>query len=186
MARLAVDALVNGLEVQSPSSLAHEAFDASGKTIRIEELDPIPAIADGSRPMERLLDVFRHVTGLADLELDSDGDISISREDVHIWATLVENKVRMFATLVRDLPETPAVLRRLNELNKGSHGFRCALNKGTIYTSFDVLAIPFIPKHFELAIEEFAGTAVRLASLLREEFSWGFFTETGATPHLIQ
>jgi hypothetical protein len=186
IAHLAVDALVNGLEIPSPASLAYEAFDKSGKNIRIEELDLTPVIADNRGPMERLLEVFRHVTGIADLELDKDGDISISRGGVHIWATQVESRVRMFAALVHDMAETPAILRRLNELNKGSHGFRCALNQGTIYASFDILANPFIPEHFELGIEEFAGTAVRIASLLRNEFSWGFFTETGRTPHVIQ
>jgi hypothetical protein len=186
IANLTVDALVNGLEIQSPASLAYEAFDDSGKNIRIEELDLAPAIADNRGPMERLLEVFCCVTGIADLEFDKDGDISISRAGVSIWATLAENRVRMFAALIHDMAETPAILRRLNELNKGSHGFRCALNNGTIYASLDILATPFVPSHFEMAIEEFSGTAVRLSSLLRDEFSWGFFTDTGTTPHAIQ
>jgi hypothetical protein len=186
LANLAAEALVSGLEIQSSVSLVYEAFDANGKNIRIEELDLTPAIADNRGPMERLLEVFRHVTGIEDLEFDKDGDISVSRGGVPIWATLVENRVRMFATLVHEVVETPAILRRLNELNRGSHGLRCAFHDGTIYASFDLLANPFIPEHFELGIDEFAGTAVRLASLLRDEFCWGFFTETGATPHLIQ
>jgi hypothetical protein len=186
IARLAVEALVNGLEIQSPASLTYKAFNAKGKAIRIEELDSVPAIQNGSCLMEQLLDVFRRVTGLADLEFDEDGDVSIHRGDVPVWATQVENRVRMVSVLIRDVAETPALLRRVNELNKGSHGFRCSLNKGTIYASFDILANPFIPEHFELGIEEFSGTAVRLASLLRDEFSWGLFTETGATSHLIQ
>lgn len=186
VAHLAVDALVNGLEIQSSASLAYEAFDTSGKNIRMEELDLTPVIADNRGRMERLLEVFRHVTGIADLEFDKDGDISISRGGVPIWATQVEDRVRMFAALIHDMAETPAVLRRLNELNKGSHGFRCALNHGTIYASLDIMANPFIPEHFELGIEEFAATAVRLASLLRDEFSWGFFTDTGTIPHVIQ
>jgi hypothetical protein len=46
--------------------------------------------------------------------------------------------------------------------------------------SLDIMADPFIHEHFQLGIEEFAATAVRLASLLRDEFSWG------STPHVIQ
>jgi hypothetical protein len=186
IADLVVKALVNGLEIEGSASLIYEAFDAGGKAIRLEELDLKPAILQGMRLMERLLEVFRRVTGIADLELDGDGDISISRGGVSIWAAQVENRVRMFAALIHDMAETPAVLRRLNELNKGSHGFRCALNQGTIYASLDIIANPFIPEHFEEGIEEFAATAVRLASLLRDEFSWGFFTDTGSTPHVIQ
>jgi hypothetical protein len=186
IARRAVEALVNGLEIQSSGSLTHEAFDATGKAIRIAGLDLKPAIQPGSPLMEDLLDVFRRVTGIADLECDEDGDISIFRGGIHVWATQVENRVRMFSALISDLAETPAILRRLNELNKGSHGFRCALNNGTIYASVDILANPFIPEHFEVGIEEFSGTAVRLGSLLREEFSWGLFTDTGATSHVIQ
>jgi hypothetical protein len=186
IANRAVDAMVNGLEIKSSASLSYEAFDASGKPLRIETPELMPVVTDKREPMERLLEVFRKVTGIVDLEFDKDGDISVSRAGVSIWATLVENKVRLFAALIHDMTETPAILRRLNELNKGSHGFRCALNQGTIYASVDFQAHPFIPEHFEQGIDDFAGTAVRLASLLQDEFSWGFFTETGATPHLVQ
>jgi hypothetical protein len=186
IARLAVEALVYGLEIPSSTSLIYKAFEIKGGDLQFEELGLKPANPEGSPLMEKVLEVFRQVTGIADLKFDKDGDISISRGGVPIWATPVESRVRMFAVLVHHMAETPAMLRRLNELNKGSHGFRCSLNQGTIYASLDIMANPFIPAHFEVGIEEFAGTAVRLASLLRDEFSWGFFTETGSTPHVIQ
>jgi hypothetical protein len=186
IARLAVEALVYGLEISRSTSLIYKAFEIKGGDLRFEELGLKTANPEGSQLMEKVLEVFRRVTGITDLEFDKDGDISISRAGVPIWATQVESRVRMFAMLAHDMAETPAILRRLNELNKGSHGFRCALNQGTIYASLDIMANPLIPTHFEVGIEEFAGTAVRLASLLKDEFSWGFFTETGATPHVIQ
>jgi hypothetical protein len=186
IARRVVDSMVNGLQIENSSSLAYKAFDKSGKAIQIEELGLVRATSDGARTMDRLLEVFRRVTGIADLGFDEDGDISVTREGVSIWTTLVDGKVRLSALLLGEMDETPAILRRLNELNRGSHGFRCAIHNGRIYASTDLRAVPFIPEHFETGIDEFAGTTVRIASLLRDEFSWGFFTNTGAKPNLIQ
>ena len=186
IAQMAIQALSFGLEIPNPALLAYEAFEANGRTLRFEELGTQRSILEGRRLMEKVLEVFRQVTGIADLEFDKDGDVLVFYREHPVYATPLESKIRLFSPLVTDEIETPALLRKLNELNLRLHGPRCVFHGGTVFVSFDILADPFIPEHLELAIKELSEIAERLALLLREEFSGEGATKATAAPSYIQ
>lgn len=186
IARLAISALVHVWGIPNSASLVYEAFGPNGRTLQFDQLGLKPVPLQGRRLMEKVLEVFRQVTGIADLELDKDGDVLIFRGGIPIWTTPVENKMRLCSAILGEVIETPAILRRLNKLNKEAHGLRCVIHDETIYTSFDILANPFIPEHFMTAIEEFSENAIRIATLLRDELSCEASTETSAAPSYIQ
>lgn len=186
VAHMAIEALAIGLDIPNPASLAYEAFEADGRTLQFENLGLNRSIVKGRRLMEEVLEVFRSVTGIADLEFDKDGDILVFFREHPVYATPLENKVRLFSPLVTDELETPSLFRKLNELNLGLHGPRCVFHGGTVFVSFDILADPFVTEHLELGIKEFSETAERLARLLREEFSGEGPAKTSVAPSYIQ
>jgi hypothetical protein len=186
IARLAIAALVHVWGIPNPASLVYEAFGPNGRTLQFDQLGLKPAPLQGRRLTEKVLEVFRQVTGIADLELDKDGDVLIFRGGIPIWTTPVENKMRLCSAIPGEVIETPAILRRLNKLNKEAHGLRCVIHDETIYTLFDILANPFIPEHFMTAIDEFSENAIRIATLLRDELSCEASTEASAAPTYIQ
>jgi hypothetical protein len=171
IARLAVEALVHGLEIPSPASLVYGSFERNGRDLRFEELGLTPAVLKGSRLMEKVLEVFREVTGLAELQLDEDGDVSVLYKELIVYATPIEDKVRLASRLANDVVETPALLHTLNELNIASHGSRCVFHRERIFLVFDIPANPFFSEYLALGIKEFSDTAEKLAFLLRDEFS---------------
>ena len=70
-----------------------------------------------------------------------------------------------------DITETPTLLRKLNQINDGTHRIRCFLHSETVYASLDVPASPFVPDHLTAGIGEFTEVAEGLAIVLRAEFS---------------
>ena len=171
MARLATEALVRGLGIQDSVSLAYEAFEENGRPLRFEGFGLDPAILGSSRLMELVLEVFRRVTGISDLELDSDGDVTVLYRDLFLYATPLVGTVRFLAALVTGVVESPALLRRLNDLNTGPHAARCVLCGDRVFASMDVLATPFVSEHIEQAIKDFSQTVETFARQLRDEFS---------------
>ncbi len=186
VAHMAIEALALGLEIPNPAALAYEALEADGSTLRFEELGLKRSIVQGGRLMEKVLEVFRQVTGIADLEFDKDGDVLVFYRERPVYATPIENKVRLCSPLVTDEFETPTLLRKMNALNLELHGPRCVFHGGTVFASFDILADPFVAEYLEVGIREFSVTAERLALLLRDEFSDEGPVKDAAAPHYIQ
>lgn len=186
IARIAIEAVVNGLEISHPSSLVYEAFDGNRKLLSFEELGLMPAIQQGNSLMERVLEVFRKVTGIASLTCDEDGDISITYGTIMVRAFPLQNKVRLFSGLITGMDESPALLRKLNQLNVGPYGIRCFLHEKTIIAAFDLLANPFVPEHLAEEIREFSEVAEGLALVLRAEFSGNGPVKAGTRASFIQ
>lgn len=168
---LAIDTLANGLEFPYPGALVYESFDANGEVLVFQELGLKPLIRQESRLMDQVLAVFRNVTGITDLELDADGDVSVRYGAILVSALQLDNRVRLFSALMADVAETPTLLRKLNQINDGAHRIRCFLHCETVYASLDVPAFPFVPEHLTVGIGEFTEVAEGLAIVLRAEFS---------------
>lgn len=171
IARVAVEALVNGLEYSHPGALTYEAFDADGNMLTFQELGLKPVIRQGNALMDQVLGVFREVTGIADLAFDEDGDISVRYGSIVVGALPLDNKVRLFSALVTKIAESPALLRKLNQINDGVHRIRCFLHDESVYASLDLPAAPFVPAHLAAGLNEFSEAAKGLAIVLRAEFS---------------
>ena len=117
----------------------------NGRTLQFDQLGLKPIPLQGRRLTEKVLEVFRQVTGITDLELDKDGDVLIFRGGIPIWTTPVENKMRLCSAILGEVIETPAILRRLNKLNKQAHGLRCVIHDETLTPRSTSLRIPLFP-----------------------------------------
>ena len=171
IAHIAIDTLANGLAIPYPGALAYESFDANGEVLVFKELGLKPIIRQEIRLMDKVLAVFRSVTGITDLELDEDGDVSVRYGSILVSALQLDNRVRLFSALMTDVSETPTLLRKLNQINDGAHRIRCFFHSETVYASLDVPASPFMPEHLTAGIGEFTEVVEGLAIVLRAEFS---------------
>lgn len=172
IARLAIDALVNGLALRHPDALTLESFDAKGRslTLAVPECERIMTRRNAPL-MEQVLKVFRKVSGVADLELNEDCDVSVRYGDIMVSAFQLDDKIRLFAPLVTEVTETPALLRKLNRINDGEHRIRCCLHGELVYAALDVPAAPFVPAHLAAALGEFSEVAEGLAIVMHAESS---------------
>lgn len=144
IAHLAIDTLANGLAFPYPGALVYESFNANGDVLVFEELGLKPIIRQESCLMDQVLAVFRNVTGITDLELDEDCDVSVRYGSILVSALGLDNRVRLFSALIADVAEMPSLLRKLNQINDGAHRIRCFLHSETVYASLDVPASPLV------------------------------------------
>lgn len=186
LARIAIETLVNGLEISHPARLVYKAFDTDGKALSLKELGLKAADIQDKPLMEKVLEVFREVTGIADLERDEDGDVMIRYRSIGVCATPLENKVRLSSALITDAVESPALLCKLNQLNFGPQGIRCVHHEKTVFAAFDMPANPFVPEHLAEEMREFTTVAEGFALVLRAEFSGNGPAGNGAISTYIQ
>ncbi len=186
VAHIAIETLVNGLETSHPSSLVYKAFAVDGKAFSFNELGLKTADIEDKPLMEKVLEVFRAVTGIADLERDEDGDVMIRYRSIAVCATPLENKLRLSTALITDTVESPTLLCKLNQLNFGPQGIRCVHHEKTVFAAFDMPANPFVPEHLAEEMKEFTAVAEGFALVLRAEFSRDSSARTGGTANYIQ
>jgi hypothetical protein len=186
IASAAIEALINALEIPHPGWLVYEAFDNNKKKLSFEELRLKPATKETDRMMDNVLEVFRKVTGIADLKCDDDGDISVSYGAIVVRAFQVQNKLRLFSGLMADIEESPALLKKLNQLNLGPYGIRCLVHENTVVAAFDLMASPFVAEHLVKEIREFSQAAEGMALELHAEFDDHGLVETSRTSNYIQ
>jgi len=186
IAHQAIEAFIFGLEIPHPAWLIYEARDTDDKSLSFNELGLKRVLPQGASLMERVLDVFRDVTGIVDLELDDDGDISISCGRIHIYTKPMQNKVRLVSVLVSDILESPAVLLLLNQINLRPHSVRCVLRDNTIFATFDIPISPFVHELLAAGLDDFVKTSDALATELRAMFSDNDFNDAAVTSNLIQ
>ncbi len=171
IAQSAVETLVSALEFHHPAGMVYEAHGLHGEELAFPELKLKQLPRKDASPMEAVLATFRSATGMHDLDFDEDGDVTVYYGSIRICASLVGTKVRVCSDLATDIAESPALLRKLNEINDSAHRFRCVLCEDTIFSLFDVSADPFVAQHLVTGINEFAAVARDLAMALRAEFS---------------
>lgn len=88
-----------------------------------------------------------------------------------ISAVQINNWVRLFSALVTEAKETPALLHKINQINDGVQRIRVFLHDHVVYAALDVPAVPFVPAHMVVAMNEFSEVAEGLAIALRAKFS---------------
>lgn len=171
IAQSAVETLVNALGFHHPAGMVYEAHGAHGEELAFPELKLKQAVIENASLMDAVLATFRLATGIHDLDFDKDGDVTVYYGSIRICASLVGTKVRVCSDLATDIAESPALLRKLNEINDSAHRFRCFLCEDMIFALFDVSAEPFVAKHLVTGLNEFSAVAKDLAMALRAEFS---------------
>ena len=166
-----IDTLIHGLGLPYPGALNYESFDSEGGELAFQELGLKPSARVDTPLMDQVLSVYRDVTGIEDLAFDEDGDVSVRYGVIVISAVQLNNRVRLFSALVTEAKETPALLRKINQINDGVHRIRVFLHDHVVYAALDVPADPFVPAHMVAAMNEFSEVAEGLAIVLRAEFS---------------
>lgn len=169
---LVIDTMIHGLSLPYPGALSYESFDNESGSLIFDELGLKPATESADLTvMDQVLAAFRKVTRICDLTFDSDGDVMVRYGAIEVCAMHINNQVRLISPLTTDASETPALLRKLNQINNGIHRIRLALHGDMVIASLDVPAAPFVPEHLGAALAEFSEYAEGLAIVLRAEFA---------------
>ncbi len=171
IAKLVIDTLAQGLAVPHPGTLTYESFDSERGQLAFEDLGLKPSACRDIPLMDRVLSVFREVTGIEDLAFDKDGDLAVRYGAISICITQLNNRIRLFSGLVIGVEETPALLRKLNQVNHGAHSIRFIWHEDVVYAMLDVPGDPFVPAHLVTAMNQFSEVAEGLAIVLRAELS---------------
>ena len=166
-----IDTLIHGLGLPYPGALNYESFDSDGGALAFKDLGLKPLARADSPLMDQVLSVYRDVTGIENLGFDEDGDVSVRFGAIVISAVQLDNVVRLFSALVTGVAETPALFRKINQINDGVHRIRVFLHDNVVYAVLDVPANPFVPAHLATAMNDFAVVAEGLAIVLRAEFA---------------
>lgn len=168
---LAIDTLVHGLALPYPGALSYESFDAAGGALEFPELGLKASSKQRKQVMEEVLSVFRSVTGIEDLAFDEDGDLGVRYGAILVSAVQLQNRVRLFSALVTEVAASRRLLRKLNQINDGTHPMRVFWHDEVVYAALDIPVDPFMPAHLAAAMNEFSEVAEGLAIVLRASFS---------------
>lgn len=119
-----------------------------------------------------LLATLRSVTGLSDLEPDSDGDISARYGSMMAYARVFESPlmVNFYSPLLRKVDVTPELLDRINQLNRGSREIRFYLVEDVVFATAEVRVVPYVEAHVADAYRFFCQVGDDLDDLLQGEF----------------
>lgn len=186
VADLAVRTLAQIFEISHPDQIEYDAFDTKGNQISFPRLCRRRAQRSGSATesdssfAQELLAAIREITGLRDLEFDSDGDICLHwRSQVVFVRRLAETPfVRIWSPLMRGVDETPELLKRINSLNACAGLVRFCTYSDVVFAEADVAAEPLVVKHLDLALRRFCGGIDGVDVMLQREF--GSQSEFGA------
>lgn len=113
------------------------------------------ASLDTVRPyVEQLLKEFCETQ---DLVVDGDGDVPIRKGSTMYWVSLFEiedeAQVKVWAFMARDVPETDALYRHLNDVNRSIHYGRVYYEDGDVVVSTELLAEDLDPRELQNACE---------------------------------
>ncbi len=186
IAKLAADTLTHGLGFAHPTRLSYRAFEKESADLLFPGLGLKLTEHEETTLIERVLEVFREETGLADLKLDEDGDIAVFFNGLMIQPVLIEGKVRLCAGLVRGVGESPALFEILNQLNVGQHSLRCHHHDNMVVATLDVPTNPFIPAQLVAGLREMAVVAEEFAARLNPTFEEKDATGLPSASNLIQ
>lgn len=179
VAQMAVETLVSVLGVSHPGMLEYEAFDSAGSKLEFHQLglkvtdhDHLRSGKDEHQLADKLLKTISAVTGISDLQYDSDGDITIRCGSMLVCVCLIQSPamVHIFTPLIHEVDESPALLSKLNELNRGSYDIRYCFNEGVVIAEVDVRTEPYVDAHVADAYRSFCKIADDVDDLLQLDF----------------
>jgi len=181
-ARMAVRALTEVFEIPHPGYLMYKAFDKKQRTILVpnlglmrEEHAPPPAKPreDTVETLRKLvLEAIREGSGIADLELDVDGDVPVRFGSASVYVRVFGKPlgVGVFSAVLRDVEIDDALVGRINALNSELLYARLFARDGTVLAASEVFAAPFVPEHVTRVCEQVGSLADELGGTLQKEF----------------
>jgi hypothetical protein len=174
--------------VSRPSRLAYAAFDAKSRVILLPtlgiDLKPrsakrpeAPAQCRPKSPDElraAVLAAIREFTGKSDLELDDDGNLTLTRDDsvsVFIRVPKESPVVDLFSTVLKGAEPSLELLEALNERNNKSRFVMLTLKDSDIMAYVGVDAKLFVPEILTRALSHLADTSASTGKELKQRFA---------------
>ena len=176
VATLAVRVLAEVLLVPSPQQLQYFAFDGEELAIEFPELgikmEDLSFDGDQEVVASQLLETLKETTGNKDLEFDEDGDIGIRFDTALVFSgvNLEGQFVTLFSLLLTSVQESPALFKRLNDINANEMLLRVYYRDDVVYAVADLPAMPFVGTHVAEAFGYFCDAANRLGIMLKADF----------------
>ncbi|WP_459935578.1 T3SS (YopN, CesT) and YbjN peptide-binding chaperone 1, partial [Desulfonatronum parangueonense] len=175
VANLTVRTFDTILRVTHPGWLEYDALDADSNSFSFPSLGIKRRIRlagkDPNQVRQRLLASVQEFTNLNDLAFDQDGDIAIRVGTAIVFIRYQTDPpmVRLHSPLVLDVETSPALLARLNELNKRGY-LHFFFDQGRVIAAADVNATPFITQHVGWMLKTFFNIVDDVDDLLVCEF----------------
>lgn len=136
--------------------------------------------------MDQALSIFREITGIEKLAFDEDGDLAVRYGVISICVVQLNSRIRLFSGLVNNVAETPALLRKLNQMNNGVHSIRFFWREDVVYATLDIPGDHFVHAHLVTAMNELSDVAEGLAIVLRAEFLGNAILEPAGAGSYLQ
>jgi len=157
VATLAVRTLREVLQVPSPDHLRYAAFERAGRNIVVPGLEVLeregPDQKTASPSVDAIrsevLGAIRKASGNPGLELDKDKDIEVRYGSAVLYVRVHEKPpyVSIFSPVLRGVPPSEDLVRRLDELNRQVRFARVFELEGAIYAACEVFAKPLVLEH---------------------------------------
>jgi hypothetical protein len=178
VADLAVRTLAEVFAVADPGLLEYGAFTTQGHPLLFPGLCLRRAERSGStsesQPSieQELLAAISAITGLNDLEFDSDGDICLSRGSQVLFVRRLGETpfARIWSPLLRGVDETPELLAHVNSLNGTATLVRFHVRDGVVLAEADWAAEPFVAMLVDQSLRQFCVETDGVDVLLQREF----------------
>ena len=179
-AKLAVTTLANVFHIPDTTYLHYSAFDKNMEPIFFPELD-LPLNSDSAPDAtikslkQEVLEVLRDITGVTDLEFDSDEDLAVSYKDMKIFVRLIENGtvIRIYSPILAEVDLSEKLLIGLNELN-GDFDLkfvRYVFKHEAIFLVAEVPGSPLVKNNFIEIFDHFCKVADKMGTLLQNQLA---------------
>lgn len=175
-AALAVATFADVMRVPHPGFLCYSGMNVdNGGSLTWVQLglklaEPTATLADTA---EQLLATLRETTGIDDLAFDEEGDVSIRSGSVLVFVRVTGDSpsLRIHAPLLFDVPRTPQLLERLNDLNaRIVQPTLTHVGDRVVIAATEFPAAPFEAQHLVRALREFCILTNGIDDLLMAEF----------------
>lgn len=138
---------------------------------------PAPDIYDPLPPesrdlQEALRQTLLEASGKATLLADADGDFRIAAGSATVFAgiRLGEPVVRLFAPVLTNVAESPALIEKVNDINRCFPLVNAQWDGRSLTLSIDLVAEPYVSEHVRFALDRLSGVADDLDDELRYQF----------------
>ena len=176
VAGLVVHTLDTIFRATHPGWLIYDAFDSDRNSLAFPTLGVKrrvrPADQDPDQVRQLLLATVQEFTGMPGLAVDQDGDIALQVGTAIVFIRYQADPplVRLHSPLVSRLEASPALLARLNELNKHGGYLHFFIDQDRVIAVADVHSAPFIADHVVRALKAFCDIVDDVDDLIAYEF----------------
>lgn len=175
-AELTVKTFTEILGVSGPDKLVYKGFDADDNSQVYPGLGvqrEVQLVHDQPEIMQqRLLATIREHTGLADLEFDQDGDISVTYGSIVVFIHCQADPplVRFHSPVLSSIEASPRLYARLNELNIRGGYLHFFHDRNRVVAVTDIPGAPLVYDHVVQAMRRFCEVVDDVDDILAAEF----------------